>query len=245
MTTTEGVIKVQNEVLTIKDNNTQEVVQLQRTKTTAHIKEKEILNEKTNEKEEEEERKNKEKEKKENKEYIEKVKKEEDTCSKCPLRCLVFIPICCGYSFLSIYDLIAYLIAPLFWCIFYSITFICTSCANVISSYQVEEEVGFSGAFTSENEIQIHINNEGGVLHLREIVCFSYMSTCIKRYFCFIFVLINHILVPIFHGWQKAKNCFLKSKIEELYDERIKQVENISSYKGYDQNTPPIELSNI
>ena len=240
MTEVQGIVKVEEERIKIENLNTKETTTLNRIQRTIQIqqsKNTETINE--------EEKENKEKENLRKEEYIKNVKIAEDTCEKCPLRCLVFIPICCGYSFLSIFDLITYLIGPLFYCLFYSISFICTSCLNVISTYQVEEEIAFSGAFTSENEIQLHISNEGGVLHLREIVCFSYMSTCIKRYFCFIFVLINHIVVPIFHGWQKAKNCFLKSKIEELYDERIKQVENISSYKGYKENSPKIEIINI
>ena len=71
------------------------------------------------------------------------------------------------------------------------------------------------------------------------------MSTCIKRYFCFIFVLINHIYVPIKYGWKKAKSCFLKSKIEELYEERVKNAEDMSSYKGFKENSPKIEIINI
>jgi hypothetical protein len=34
----------------------------------------------------------------------------------------------------------------------------------------------------------------------------------------------------------------LKSKIEELYDERIKQIEEESKYKGYDQIETQIEV---
>jgi hypothetical protein len=114
-----------------------------------------------------------------------------------------------------------------------------------MSNYQVEEEIGFSGAFTSENEIKIHIADQGGVMHLNEILCFSYMSACVKRYFCFIFVLINHILVTILQSWARAKKCFMTSKIEELYDERVKQIENESTYKDNANIEPQIELINI
>ena len=226
----------------IENVNTKETATLKKIKSSIQIQQSNNIE---NVNEEEEEKENKEKENLRKEEYIKNVKIAEDTCEKCPLRCLVFIPICFGYSLLSIFDLITYLIAPLFYCLFYSISFICTSCLNVISSYQVEEEIAFSGAFSSENEIQLHISNEGGVLHLREIVCFSYMSTCIKRYFCFIFVLINHIYVPIKYGWKKAKSCFLKSKIEELYEERVKNAEDMSSYKGFKENSPKIEIINI
>lgn len=173
------------------------------------------------------------------------IKDAEDNCDKCPLRCLVCIPICIGYGFLALFDFLTYLFVPFFFCALYTITFIFNSCKNVISTYQVEEEIGFSGAFTSENEIKLHINDKGGVFHLTEILCFSYMSACIKRYFCFIFVLINHIVVPIMQAWNRAKKCFMTSKIEELYDIRIKQIEEESSYKGYDKTEPPIELINI
>lgn len=177
--------------------------------------------------------------------YQKEVSESEDTCEKCPMRTLVFIPICFGYVCLGFFDFIAYLIVPIGMCLFYAISFICNSCKNVISSYQVEEEIGFSGAFTSENEIKLHINNEGGAFHLTEILCFSYMSACIKRYFCAIFVLINHIIVPVMHAWYKAKKCFLSSKVEELYDERVKKIEEESTYKGYDQSEPKIEVNNI
>ena len=159
------------------------------------------------------------------------------------MRCLVFIPLCFGYVFLGFFDFIAYLIVPIGMCLFYAISFICNSCKNVISSYQVEEEIGFSGAFTSENEIKLHINNEGGAFHLTEILCFSYMSACIKRYFCAIFVLINHIIVPVKYAWYKAKKCYLSSKVEELYDERVKKIEEESTYKGYDKSEPKIEVN--
>ena len=242
MTEVQGIVKVEEETIKIENLNTKETTTLKQIKSTIQIQQSNNIE---NVNEEEEEKENKEKENLRKEEYIKNVKIAEDTCEKCPLRCLVFIPICFGYSLLSIFDLITYLIAPLFYCLFYSISFICTSCLNVISSYQVEEEIAFSGAFSSENEIQLHISNEGGVLHLREIVCFSYMSTCIKRYFCFIFVLINHIYVPIKYGWKKAKSCFLKSKIEELYEERVKNAEDMSSYKGFKENSPKIEIINI
>lgn len=177
--------------------------------------------------------------------YFKYVEEAEDTCDKCPLRCLVCIPICIGYGFLSLFDFITYLFIPLAYCSFYTITFLCNSCKNVVSNYQVEEEIGFSGAFTSENEIKLHIINEGGVFHLTEILCFSYMSACVKRYFCFIFVLINHILVPILQSWKRAKKCFMSSKIEELYDERVKQIQDASSYKGFENAETKIELINI
>ena len=242
MTEVQGIVKVEEETIKIENVNTKETATLKKIKSSIQIQQSNNIE---NVNEEEKEKENKEKENLRKEEYIKNVKIAEDTCEKCPLRCLVFIPICFGYSLLSIFDLITYLIAPLFYCLFYSISFICTSCLNVISSYQVEEEIAFSGAFSSENEIQLHINNEGGVLHLREIVCFSYMSTCIKRYFCFIFVLINHIYVPIKYGWKKAKSCFLKSKIEELYEERVKNAEDMSSYKGFKENSPKIEIINI
>lgn len=242
MTEVQGIVKVEEETIKIENVNTKETATLKKIKSSIQIQQSNNIE---NVNEEEEEKENKEKENLRKEEYIKNVKIAEDTCEKCPLRCLVFIPICFGYSLLSIFDLITYLIAPLFYCLFYSISFICTSCLNVISSYQVEEEIAFSGAFSSENEIQLHISNEGGVLHLREIVCFSYMSTCIKRYFCFIFVLINHIYVPIKYGWKKAKSCFLKSKIEELYEERVKNAEDMSSYKGFKENSPKIEIINI
>lgn len=177
--------------------------------------------------------------------YFKYVEEAEDTCDKCPLRCLVCIPICIGYGFLSLFDFITYLFIPLAYCSFYTITFLCNSCKNVVSNYQVEEEIGFSGAFTSENEIKLHIINEGGVFHLTEILCFSYMSACVKRYFCFIFVLINHILVPILQSWKRPKKCFMSSKIEELYDERVKQIQDASSYKGFENAETKIELINI
>ena len=242
MTEVQGIVKVEEETIKIENVNTKETATLKKIKSSIQIQQSNNIE---NVNEEEKEKENKEKENLRKEEYIKNVKIAEDTCEKCPLRCLVFIPICFGYSLLSIFDLITYLIAPLFYCLFYSISFICTSCLNVISSYQVEEEIAFSGAFSSENEIQLHISNEGGVLHLREIVCFSYMSTCIKRYFCFIFVLINHIYVPIKYGWKKAKSCFLKSKIEELYEERVKNAEDMSSYKGFKENSPKIEIINI
>ena len=196
-------------------------------------KEKEIVNE---------EPQKKELTKKE--QYRKYVKESEDNCEKCPQRFLVFIPYCCGYVCLGLFDFFTYLFVPIFFCIIYTCSFICNSCKRVISNYQVEEEIGFSGAFTSENDIKLHIIDEGGAFHLTEILCFSYMSACVKRYFCFIFVLINHIVVPVLQAWQKAKKCFLKSKIEELYEERVKQVEDASSYKGYEQVETQIQINN-
>ena len=177
--------------------------------------------------------------------YSNYIRQIEDSYDKFVLRCLVFIPICIGYVFLALFDFFTYLIVPLVYCLIYTICFICNSCKNVVSNYQVEEEIGFSGAFTSENEIMLHINDEGGTFHLNEILCFSYMSACVKRYFCFIFVLINHIVVPILQSWKRAKQCFLKSKIEEEYEERIRQIEDASSYKSYDKIEPPILLNII
>ena len=150
-----------------------------------------------------------------------------------------------GYCCLSFFDFLTYLIVPIVFCLFYTIIFLCNSCKNIISNYQVEEEIGFSGAFTSENEIKLHVADEGGVLHLNEILCFSYMSACVKRYFCFIFVLINHIIVPILQAWKRAKDCFITSKIEILYDERIAIVEEAKKYRGYDQAETQIEINNI
>ena len=174
------------------------------------------------------------------------VRESDDSCDKIGLRILVFIPICIGYVFLALFDFITYLIVPLVFCLFYCLTFIFNSCKNVISSYQVEEEIGFSGAFTSENEIKLHINEKGGAFHLTEILCFSYMSACVKRYFCFIFVLMNHIIVPILQSWKRAQKCFMTSKVEELYEERENQVKDASKYKGFDEAQPRIEIpSNI
>ena len=79
-------------------------------------------------------------------------------------------------------------------------------------------------------------------MHLNEVLCFSYMSACVKRYFCLIFVLINHILVPILQAWKRAKDCFIKSKIEVLYDERMAKVEEAKQYKGFDQAESQIEI---
>ena len=177
--------------------------------------------------------------------YINYIRESEDTCNKCPLRCLVFTPIYCGYCFLSFIDFITYMIVPLFYCVLYSLSFICNYCRNIISKYQVEEEIGFSGAFTLENDIKIHVSVEGGVMHLNEILCFSYMSACVKRYLCFIFVMINHILVPILQAWKKAKDCFIKSKIEELYDERMDKIEEAKLYKGFSQAEAQIDINNI
>ena len=44
------------------------------------------------------------------------------------------------------------MIVPLVICLYYTIAFICGSIKRVISNYQVEEEIGFSGAFTAEND---------------------------------------------------------------------------------------------
>ena len=175
--------------------------------------------------------------------YTDLVREHEDSCDKCPLRCLVFIPIFIGYCFLSLFDFLTYLIVPLVFCLFYTIVFICNYCRNIVSNYQVEEEIGFSGAFTSENEIKIHVVEEGGVLHLNEILCFSYMSACVKRYFCFIFVMINHIIVPVLQAWKKAKDCFIKSEIEVLYDERMAVIEEAKKYKGFDQAEDKIDIN--
>ena len=175
--------------------------------------------------------------------YTDLVREHEDSCDKCHLRCLVFIPIFIGYCFLSLFDFLTYLIVPLVFCLFYTIVFICNYCRNIVSNYQVEEEIGFSGAFTSENEIKIHVVEEGGVLHLNEILCFSYMSACVKRYFCFIFVMINHIIVPVLQAWKKAKDCFIKSEIEVLYDERMAVIEEAKKYKGFDQAEDKIDIN--
>ena len=109
---------------------------------------------------------------------------------------------------------------------------------------QVEEEIGFSGAFTSENEIKIHVAVQGGVMHLNEILCFSYMSACVKRYFCFIFVLINHIYVPIKQAWKKSRDCFFDSKIEKLYDQRVADIEIAKKYRGDGQVADQIDINN-
>ena len=175
--------------------------------------------------------------------YTDLVREHEDSCDKCHLRCLVFIPIFIGFCFLSLFDFLTYLIVPLVFCLFYTIVFICNYCRNIVSNYQVEEEIGFSGAFTSENEIKIHVADEGGVLHLNEILCFSYMSACVKRYFCFIFVMINHIIVPVLQAWKKAKDCFIKSEIEVLYDERMAVIEEAKKYKGFDQAEDKIDIN--
>ena len=172
------------------------------------------------------------------------VKEAEDNCNKCPLRCLLFIPIFIGYCFLSIFDFLTYLIVPLGYCLFYTIIFICNYCINIVSNYQVEEEIGFSGAFTSENEIKIHVADQGGVMHLNEILCFSYMSACVKRYFCFIFVIINHIIVPILQAWKKSRDCFIPSRIEQEYDARMVKIEEAKKYRGFDQVETKIEIDN-
>ena len=172
------------------------------------------------------------------------VREAEDNCNKCPLRCLLFIPIFIGYCFLSIFDFLTYLIVPLGYCLFYTIIFICNYCINIVSNYQVEEEIGFSGAFTSENEIKIHVADQGGVMHLNEILCFSYMSACVKRYFCFIFVIINHIIVPILQAWKKSRDCFIPSRIEQEYDSRMVKIEEAKKYRGFDQVETKIEIDN-
>ena len=175
-------------------------------------------------------------------EYIKYILDVEDSCDKWPLRVLVFIPFCIFYLLLALFDFLTYMIVPLVICLYYTITFICGSIKRVISNYQVEEEIGFSGAFTAENDIKLVINNKGGVFHLTEILCFSYMSACFRRYFCFLCVFINHIFVPISQSWTRAKKCFLKSKIEELYDERLRLIEDAQSYKGFDQADTQIEI---
>ena len=157
------------------------------------------------------------------------VREAEDNCNKCPLRCLLFIPIFIGYCFLSIFDFLTYLIVPLGYCLFYTIIFICNY---------------FSGAFTSENEIKIHVADQGGVMHLNEILCFSYMSACVKRYFCFIFVIINHIIVPILQAWKKSRDCFIPSRIEQEYDARMVKIEEAKMYRGFDQVETKIEIDN-
>ena len=172
------------------------------------------------------------------------VREAEDNCNKCPLRCLLFIPIFIGYCFLSIFDFLTYLIVPLGYCLFYTIIFICNYCINIVSNYQVEEEIGFSGAFTSENEIKIHVADQGGVMHLNEILCFSYMSACVKRYFCFIFVIINHIIVPILQAWKKSRDCFIPSRIEQEYDARMVKIEEAKMYRGFEQVETKIEIDN-
>ena len=175
--------------------------------------------------------------------FVMDVKEAEDTCDKCPLRCLVFIPIYIGYCFLSIFDFLTYLIVPLGYCLFYTIVFICIYCIHIVSKEQVEEEIGFSGAFTSENEIKLHLTDQGGITHLNEILCFSYMSACVKRYFCFIFVIINHIIVPILQAWKKSRDCFIPSRIEQEYDARMEKIEEAKKYRNFDQVEAKIEIS--
>ena len=53
--------------------------------------------------------------------YIKYVREAEDTCDKCPLRCLAFIPIYFGYCCLSFYDFLTYLLVPLGYCLFYMV----------------------------------------------------------------------------------------------------------------------------
>lgn len=169
----------------------------------------------------------------------------EDTCKKCPLRFLVFIPFFIFYLILSLIDFIIYLIVPLFYCIFYTITCLCLAIFNICSSFQIEEEIGFSGAFTSENDISLEINRNGGLLHLKEIICFSYMNACVRRYCCFLCVLINHITLSILQAWNRAKKCFFQSEIEKEYDKRKKLREDASSYKGYETFPKQVEIINI
>ena len=176
--------------------------------------------------------------------FIMDIKEAEDNCKKCPQRCLLFIPIFIGYFFLSIFDFLTYLIVPLIYCLFYTIVSIFNYCKNIVSQNQVEEEIGFSGAFTSENEIKIHVAVQGGVMHLNEILCFSYMSACAKRYFCFIFVIINHIIVSILQAWKKARDCFIQSRIEQEYDSRMEQIEEAKKYRGFNQVETEIEIDN-
>ena len=225
-----------------KENNNEQVQEIELEARKVEIIQNEDELQKSEEEVETKNQNNSTKELTKKEQYLKFVKDAEDNCDKCPLRCLACIPICIGYGCLAFYDYITYLIVPLCYCLFYCFSFLCNSCKNVISTYQVEEEISFSGAFTSENEIKLHINEEGGAFHLTEILCFSYFSACVKRYFCFLFVLINHILVPILQSWKRAKKCCLKSKIEELYDERIKQIEEESKYKGYEQIETQIEV---
>ena len=177
--------------------------------------------------------------------YKKSIIEKEDTCEKCPLRFLVCIPFCIFYFLLSLYDLITYLIVPICYCLFYTCSFICNSCKNIISSYQIEEEIGFSGAFTLENDIKMEINRKGGILHLNEIICFSYLNACVKRYCCFLCVLANHIVVPILHSWNRAKKCFIPSEIEQKYEERELQAKEASSYQGYETIPTQVEIINI
>ena len=81
-------------------------------------------------------------------------------------------------------------------------------------------------------------------MHLNEILCFSYMSACVKRYFCFIFVIINHIIVPILQAWKKARDYFIPSRIEQEYDDRMKIIEEVKKYRGFDQVENKIEIDN-
>ena len=77
-----------------------------------------------------------------------------------------------------------------------------------------------------------------------EFFCITLAFNVIMKYFCFIFVMINHILVPILQAWKKAKDCFFKSKIEELYDERMAKIEDAKQYKGFAQAEPQIDIVN-
>jgi hypothetical protein len=94
MTEVQGIVKVEEERIKIENLNTKETTTLNRIQRTIQIqqsKNTETINE--------EEKENKEKENLRKEEYIKNVKIAEETCERCPLRCLVFIPICCGYSF--------------------------------------------------------------------------------------------------------------------------------------------------
>ena len=177
--------------------------------------------------------------------YEKSIIEKEDRCEKWPLRLLVFIPLCIFYFLLSFFDLITYLIVPIFNCLFYTLSFLCNSLINIITAYQIEEEIGFSGAFTLENDIKIEINSKGGVLHLNEIICFSYLNACTKRYCCFLCVLVNHIVVPILQSWNRSKKCFIPSEIEEQYEERELHAREASSYKGYETIPTQVEIINI
>ena len=133
----------------------------------------------------------------EKEEYIKSILEKEDTCAKLPLRILIFIPFLLFNFIICLIDFLTYLLVPVFLCIFYCFSFLFFSIINILTEYQFEEEIGFSGDFTSENDINIEIHREGGVLHLKEILCFMYMNVCIKIYCCFLCVLINHIILSV------------------------------------------------
>lgn len=80
---------------------------------------------------------------------------------------------------------------------------------------------------------------------LTKVICFSYLSACVKRYCCFFCVLTNHIVVPILQSWNRAKKCILKSEIEEKYKERELQAKEASSYQGYESIPTQVEIINI